>query len=73
MRVLRQAGFMEDAWHLLLDASRPVSPLFPSAVRAYEQYVKGRSRQIDYRAIMISIFGLEKVKELQTQPAANGS
>eukprot|EP00884_Botryococcus_braunii_P015567 jgi/Botrbrau1/2694/Bobra.0203s0037.1 len=69
---MQKAGFVEDAWHLLLDACRPQSPLYPLAVSAHEQYMKGRSRHIDYRAIMIIIFGLEKVKELQTQPAANG-
>lgn len=63
---------MEDAWHMLLDACRPQSPLYPLALSAHEQYMKGRSRHIDYRAIMIIIFGLDKVKELQTQPAANG-
>jgi hypothetical protein len=70
-----QAGFVEDAWHMLLDACRPQSPLFSLAVKAHEQYMRGRTKNIDYRAIMISIFGLETVKPLQTgvvTPPANG-
>lgn len=58
--------FCEDVYLLLLDAWRPDSPKVKMALRAWKLHIKsaGAGAEPDYRAFLVSLFGLEKLLEL---------
>lgn len=69
--------FCEDVYLLLLDVWRPDSAMVRNAMWAWKLHIKaprpGNSAP-DYRAFLVSLFGLEKLLELTAQDrAAKGS
>jgi hypothetical protein len=65
--------FCEDVYLLLLDVWRPDSPRVREAIWAWKLHVKsprGPTAQPDYRAFLVSLFGLEKLTALTAAAAA---
>jgi hypothetical protein len=70
--------FCEDVYLLLLDVWRPDSPKVRDAIWAWKLHVKGprpQGTQPDYRAFLVSLFGLDRLKQLAAaaQAARQGS
>jgi hypothetical protein len=66
--------FCEDVYMLLLDVWRPDSPKVREAIWAWKLHVKGPrgpGAQSDYRAFLVSLFGLDKLTALTAAAAAS--
>jgi hypothetical protein len=70
--------FCEDVYLLLLDVWRPDSPKVREAIWAWKLHVQGprpQGTQPDYRAFLVSLFGLDRLTQLAAaaQAARQGS
>jgi hypothetical protein len=68
--------FCEDVYLLLLDVWRPGSPKVRDAIWAWKLHVKtpqAGGNQPDYRAFLVSLFGLEKLLQLTSAVKAGAS
>lgn len=70
--------FCEDVYLLLLDVWRPDSPKVREAIWAWKLHVQGprpQGTQPDYRAFLVSLFGLDRLTQLSAaaQAARQGS